>query len=295
MKSNENHPVCPYCETELSQYSKYCSNCTARIPDGFLSEAQQEAVNQDNSENDPMPIPRPGDLVGALSKIIERILAGELEAQPLLQSLPEIKSQVTEVFAQVTEELAELPEEIGEYKNSLQETLLCISKMFELSLSEMETAGQDGDVFHLSFGRFLAQRAELEYIELLKSMKMESTMNPFANETSVFEQMASRLQRGEETSDNFKKQIETLEDSVNKRLKEAGKILNSAMEKAKKYDGTNDTVMIDAIKKISEGINLLSGIIINLYNPEEAKEWLEREVRKTVDEMEESGELVFEN
>ncbi len=289
METNQTVKNCPYCGGELSEYATFCPTCKARIPE--WAESEEYTLQEQSEDANEIIVPKPGELVGDLTMAIERVLSGEIEPAPLLNAIPRIRTEIANVFIQIGEELSGLAEDAEEYKNFIMEILNNISKLFDLSFSEMEFMNEDGNSAHLKFGVYLAQRAEIDYIELLKSMKMQSKMDAFANEIYVIGTMASKLHTGQETQEGYKTTLTELKETVDTHFAKSQETLNKAFDKALQYTGSNNDIIKQALLNVAEGVQELSAIIINLHNPEETREALEEVVKTTVDEMEEKGEL----
>lgn len=288
---------CPYCSAEISPYSKFCSKCSARIPDHFWSsvtmqeESSENAADTSADEGSDFEIPKPGDLIGALAARIEAIAEGTEDAAPLMSALPSMKEQVGLVFRDIYAGLEVLPEDAADYRMALERILNYVCRLFEMALSEMELYGEDGDIEHLLFGRFLLQRSELEYIDILKTLKQQSRMDPFAGYRNIVAAWAGQLATGSLGREEFVSRMENLEQALLERIEQAQTLLQKGFETAKTYEGIEDAQMVAVMEKLAQAVELLSGVILNLYNPDETRDWVKEQVLETVNRMERDGEL----
>lgn len=284
MNFKKTAPLCPYCSSELSSYSKFCHVCNAKIPSEFF----HTAVSCDELTQETVHIPVPGEFVGGICKAADLVMKGEIDAAKVRQGLANIKEQVRSIFGNVVNELATVSEEAEEYGVYLQNSIFNIEKMFVTGLSEMEAFFHTNDAGNLTFGKFLLQRAELEYIDFLKSVKTESEVSCFSDGATILESMAANFQKGILSKEAFAEEIGKLELDVNYKLTNANNLLTECFAETKTYDGIDDAKILNSTAKLKAAIEFISGVILKLYNPEETKKWIENAVRETVEELDKS-------
>lgn len=260
--------ICAYCNAPLPQYSSYCFVCKAKIP---RAKAKEYEIPGKTAGND-IEIPEPGSIIGELIEVTTHVLDGNLAPEDLVEQIPEIRENILSIFTQMAEELTSISSEAKEYGNFILDLLSFISSLFDMGLAEMEVTKEDQDLYHLKFGIFLLQRAEAEYIELLKTLKNQSNMDNFASEKNIVAVLASRLHNSLEDPENYKQILIALRNSLNYKVGIGWQHVDTALNAALTYDGNNDDVIKGALAEIEAGVHEFSTVITNLYDVDATEE-----------------------
>lgn len=140
----------------------------------------------------------------------------------------------------------------------------------------------------------MAQRAELEYIDFLEAVKADAEGNPFEGEANVLSDLAARFIKAQIGINEFKESLSQLEKTVNTYIEKANEFLKAGFEKAYQFDGTDDTLVFEAIEDLQTSSEFLGKAVVNLYNPQEVRRVVEELVGETVERMEMEKELGIE-
>lgn len=291
--------ICVYCGSPNPHHTRFCTSCNARIPDWrqrFIGEEEEKPEEETAgvaAEEGPFPIPRPGDMVGGLFRITDEALSGKIPPEEFKERIATITDNVNVAFDGILTGINQIPVEDEEYRSFVRELLENVAFMLNVSLDEIGQYAENEDYSHIRFGRMLAQRAELEYIQIMEMLKSDASSNPFANEPNVLGNLASRIVEGKIGIEEFREKTVNLEKIIFEQIQKAENLIKEGLEKARKYDGTNDSVVFKAINDLSAAGELLSRAVVNLYNPEEVKQAVKEIVEETVEKMEQ--ELMGEN
>lgn len=290
--------TCVYCGHPNPYNARYCISCNARIPDLWQKFIQERAKTEESEQPDssapggepePTPeeivVPRPGDMVGDLFKLADAALSGDIPPADFADFITEVSANLQAAFETLFSQLADIPVDVPDYSEHLKSLLVDVQFMFNKGLEEFFHFSETKDPAHIHFGKVLAQRAELEYIQILEMLRIDATANPFTGETDVVGKLASSLVSGELNQEDFKESLAELEKELLEYIEKGEKSLKVGLEKARQFDGTNMEIMDEAMSELQEAEEQLSKAIINLYSPEEIRRAVEEIVENTVEEM----------
>ena len=140
--------------------------------------------------------------------------------------------------------------------------------MLNVSIQEMMLYSTDGDSSHLLFGRMLAQRAELEYIQILEKLAADAATNPFTGEFNIVGRLAADVISGLMDIEQFHPKLKGYEKHLNDQVEKARGHISLGFNTAVKYDGTNDELLFKGLAEFRQAENLLSQTLVNLHNPQ---------------------------
>ena len=266
--------VCIYCKHPNPYNARYCASCNARIPDlkqSFLAGIKEETAEGDSEKQDeaPFPIPKPGDMTGSLFELTEMVLSGEISPVEFSCEIRLSMTNIGSVFDSLCGEIETLAGDMADYADTVVSLLENVQFMLEKALEEMLLFAEDQDDSHLRFGKVLAQRAELEYIQILEMLKYDSSINPFEGAPNVLGNMARRYFEGELGLTAIRDELKEYEESTMSSLKDCKTALTEGFALAGKFDGNNREIITAAIDRLTEAADGLSKLIVNLHSQEE--------------------------
>ncbi len=266
--------VCIYCKHPNPYNARYCASCNARIPDlkqSFLAGIKEETVEGDSVKQDeaPFPVPKPGDMTGALFELTEMVLSGEMSPVEFSCEIRLSMTNIGSVFDSLCGEIESLAGDMADYADTVVSLLENVQFMLEKALEEMLMFADDQDDSHIRFGRVLAQRAELEYIQILEMLKYDSSINPFEGAPNVLGNLARRYFEGELGLTTFQDELKEYEESTMASLYNCKTTLTEGFALAGKFDGNNREILTIAIDRLTEAADGLSKLIVNLHSKEE--------------------------
>lgn len=269
--------VCIYCKHPNPYNARYCASCNARIPDlkqSFLAGMKEESAEggEVKGEDEPFPIPKPGDMTGALFELAEMALSGEISPVEFACEIRLSITNIGSVFDSMCGEIEGLAGDMADYADTVVSLLENVQFMLEKALEEMLLFSGDRDESHIRFGRVLAQRAELEYIQILEMLKYDSSINPYEGAPNVLGNLAGRYFEGEMGLTTLQDELKDYEESAMASLYSCKGMLTEGFALAGKFDGNNREVMTAAIDKLTEAADELSKLIVNLHSREEIGE-----------------------
>lgn len=273
--------TCIYCGHSNTLGARYCSKCNARIPDMKEFLTPQDETGDPDKETQPVeepeeelfPIPQPGDMVGPLFRLSNAAMAGEVTPQDLGGKLRTSLENLDGAFDIIFSEIESIQTDVEDYREQVLALLENVHFMFEKGLEEMLLFVEDNDTAHLRFGRILAQRAELEYIQILEMLQIDANAptNPFRGAPNVVGNLADQFYQGNITLEELKKDLDEFEKVANVYFERGTKFLKEGFDLARKFDGSNEEVMAAAIDRLTEAGDEISKAIINLHTQEEIK------------------------
>ena len=270
--------VCIYCKSPNPYNARYCSSCNARIPDlkqSFLSEMKEYEKEKEGEaqekEEEAFPIPHPGEMVGPLFELSDLVMSGEITSEQFVNSVGTSLENIAPAFESIYEGIEETGEDAEDYKETVISLIENVQFMFEKGLEEMMFYGEDKNPDHIRFGRTLAQRAELEYIQVLEMLRYDASINPFEGAPNVLGDLARRFYEGQIVLPAFMEEVNEFEKTAMNTLEVSKKLLTKGFQIAKKFDGVSQEVIEEAIAKITIAGDELSKLIVNLHTQEEIK------------------------
>ncbi len=206
-----------------------------------------------------------------------------MEPSSFGERIAPLSGKIDEAFTTISAGLEEIHAESDDYRNFLLELLGNVHYMFNLSFHELALFTGDGDQAHLRRGRMLAQRAEVEYIDIMKMLRADSTLNPFAGEPNVLGSLASLIIEGKLGREGYLEKLQELENLLGRQIEKAGSLVKEGLGKARKYEGTDETFLQAAMQDLSIAADLLARAVLNLHNPDEVKKVVDEMVKKTIE------------
>ncbi len=271
---------CIYCGTVNPENDRFCKGCHSRFPnwqERFFSHVaglrgeKKPTIPPPSSTETPFVIPRPGEIIGGFFRFTEEVLSGQISPDSFKFKLEEASELIRSVFQTMYQELGEISEAGEEYGNSMTKLLEFVHFMFNMSIQEMMLYYADGESFHLQYGRMLAQRAELEYIQVLEKLAADAHTNPFTNEYNIMGRLATDVIEGRMDIEEFQQKLKEYEKDINEQVEKAHNNISLGFNAAGKYDGTNDEILFYGISEFRQAENQLAQALVNLYNPHELK------------------------
>lgn len=285
--------TCVYCGVSLVSDARFCHGCNARLvswsdpsPEDHPSEVEPAVEETSAAPSDRLVPPQPGDLVGGLFRLTERVLARQVSAADFCVRIDALAEILETSFSDVKRGLMEIPGDVATYRTSLVSHLELTRFLFLTSLQELRLFGDDGNGRHLILGRLLAQRAELEYIQLLARIASDASADPYVGEAGVLGQLARALVEGRMTAVEYSNRLDALETTVAKQMEAAQQALASGFEGARRYDGAALEGLGPALDDFARARDLLAGVVLNLADPEEVQRSVVTLVRETVASLE---------
>lgn len=274
----DNQWVCIYCKSPNPYNARYCSSCNARIPDlrqTFISgmkENEAESKDDEASNNEEtFPMPVPGSMVGPLFELSDMVQINEISLQEFADRMNGSLERIGPAFESIYSDVERTGAEAQDYTDTIISLLENVHFMFEKGMEEMLFYTEDQDPSHLRFGRLLAQRAELEYIQILEMIRYDSSTNPFEGAPNVMGKLAGMYFDGNISLTEFKKEIQNLEENTMKIFEKSRQLLDEGFKIAGTFDGVSEGVLGNAIDKLVEAGDELSKAIVNLHTQEEIK------------------------
>lgn len=288
--------ICIYCNQANKSNAKYCIKCNAKIPEvltslsseGIGEDQEGEVANLPEEEQQSFPIPAPGDIIGPMLEFCEQAIKGEISATEFGERIRTALDKITPVFDTIYDSLESIETDVDDYRDKVMSLLENVHFMFVKGFEEMALFEEDQDTSHIIFGRNLAQRAELEFIQVMEMIKHDAkaTMNPFEGAPNVLGNLAEKYYNGEISLDDFQEQVKLFRETTNNYFREGKRLLDEGFELAAKFDGKNETVIEEAINKLEMAGDEISKAIINLHTQEEIKasvaQILEQNVEKEI-------------
>lgn len=291
---------CVYCGSANPRHSRFCASCRARFPDwpGQLQSYDDDAddetgKNDDESgadpdveirqQNEPISVPRHGEIVGGLFRFTEEVLDGRITAGEFSERLERMEDAVSSAFSSVFSDLGQLTSEVDDYTGFISDLLRYVQFTLRLSFREMSIFRDDGDPDHLRFGRMLAQRAELEYIRIMEMLRSDSRADPFSGQPFVVGNMASGVIEGTLDIREFHERLEKLETLLKRQIEKSGELIRKGFREAERYDGKDDDIIVNSIRDFATAGDLLARMVLNLTNPDEVKSAMKGLIEETLE------------
>lgn len=284
--------ICCYCGQTNPGMIKFCPGCTSKRPEpdeqcpGGGQEENEAESPAGQEGTDFVKVPRQGEIVGGLFRLSDQASNGEIGPHAFKQKIASLSGDIQDIFHTICSELGGIDTDADEYRDFTLDLMHNVQYMFDLSLKELALFPEDGDNAHLRYGRMLAQRAELEYIDIMKMLRADAALNPFSGVPNVLGGLGSLIMEGKLGREDYLARLQDLENLLDRQIQNALKLVKEGMARARKFDGTDDGILHEAIRTLSTAGDLLARAVINLHNPEEVKKSVEEMVRKTVETME---------
>lgn len=282
---------CMYCGVPNYQNTKFCISCNARFPDCLgkfaldKNDDSREPQSENKYEKETIHIPKPGDIVSGLFFLTDLAASRQITPLAFTDKINSIADNVNAIFPSIYEGIEEIATEVVDYRNSVVELIEFVQFMFKLSFQELALFGIDSNITHLCFGRMLAQRAELEYIQIMEKLRSDASLNPFSGQPDVLGALAFQVAEGKTGIQQFREKISDLERLICSQIKNAHECISQGIRQAKEYDGTNDEAIIRASEKLAIASDLLSRTILNLIKPEEIKKSVDELILNTIQDL----------
>ncbi|MHC9542109.1 MAG: zinc ribbon domain-containing protein [Vulcanimicrobiota bacterium] len=267
---------CVYCGTVNPENDRFCMGCGSRFPDwqqrfishaALLSGAKKPEFSSVSAPETPFVIPRPGEIVSGFFRFTEEVLSGTISQDSFQSRLEEVSELIRSVFSTMYLELEEISEAGKEYGSSVTMLLEFVHYTLNVSIQEMMLYSADGDSSHLLFGRMLAQRAELEYIQILEKLAVDAGTNPFTGEFNIVGRVAADVIAGLMDIEQFHPKLKDYQQHLSDQVEKARGHITLGFNTAGKYDGTNDEVLFKGLAEFRQAEDLLSQALVNLHNP----------------------------
>jgi len=297
---------CVYCGSPNSRHSRFCASCNARFPDwpGQLQSYDDDDNDYDHDDdwtgkkddeseaapdfeirkqNEPIPVPRPGEIVGGLFRFTEEALEGRLTVCEFSERLERMEDAVSSAFSSIFSDLGQLTSDMDDYSGFISDLLRYVQFTLRLSFREMSLFRDDSDQDHLRFGRMLAQRAELEYIRIMEMLRSDSRADPFSGQPFVVGNMASGVIEGSLDIREFHERLEKLETLLKRQIEKAGELIRKGFKEAGRYDGKDDDIIVNSIQDFAIAGDLLARMVLNLTNPDEVRSAMKGLIEETLE------------
>lgn len=287
---------CVYCGNPNPRHARFCATCKARFPEWpeqfSQSDDEEEMPGKSPDEpaldvsqqKEPFPVPRQGEIVGGLFRFTEEVIEGIVPPDRFSDRLGHMEDAVNSAFSTIFSDLQQIPSDVEDYSSSIRELLRYVQFMLSLSFQEMSLFCTDRDPDHLRFGRMLAQRAELEYIRIMEMLRSDSRSDPFSGQPFVVGKLASEVIEGTLDLKEFHARIEKLEIILQKQIEKAGEMIRKGLTEARKYNGTDDDIIMNSIHDLAIAGDLLGRAVLNLTDPSAVrntmKEFVEEALKK---------------
>jgi len=272
--------VCIYCKNPIPYNARYCSHCNAKVPDlkqSFMMEMAEKEGQEEEldvvAEEVPFDIPRPGDLVGGLFELTDLALDGEISKGEFEERMEKAMSNTNTIFDSMYEGVEEIQTDLEDYRDQVLSLLENVHFILMKGLEEIRFFADDGDSSHIRFGRVLAQRGELEYIQIMEMLRYDYTtsVNPFEDAPNVIGNLGKRYYKGEINLEALKEEVERFEKITQENKTRAEKLLEEGFKLVRDFDGKDESKLEKAIKKLKDAGDEFSKLIINLHTQEEIK------------------------
>jgi len=269
---------CVYCGTVNPENDRFCIGCGSRFPDwqyrffssaALLSGGKKPEFTTASPPETTFVIPRPGEIISGFFRFTEDVLCGTISQDSFRSRLEEVSELIRSVFSKMYLELGEVGEAGKEYGSSVTMLLEFVHYTFNVSVQEMMLYADDGDSSHLLFGRMLAQRAELEYIQILEKLASDAGANPFTGELNIAGRLAAEVIAGMMDIEQFHPKLREFEKHLNNQVEKASRHISLGFSNAEKYDGTNDEVLFKGLAEFRQAEDLLAQALVNLYDSQD--------------------------
>jgi hypothetical protein len=176
--------VCFYCGTSNILTTRFCNSCNSSILSLDRQYLQDRVNSADLLSGDAEAqeiIPYPGKLTGGLFNLTSAVQKGTLTPERFSEILGNITLELNRVFEEISNELTAVinqgDEEEKTYVNMIRDLILSVQFMFKTSLEEMMRYTEEQNLIHIFNGQRLAQKAELDYIEIMKTLKADENIS----------------------------------------------------------------------------------------------------------------------
>ncbi|MCE1245371.1 MAG: hypothetical protein LWY06_01870 [Firmicutes bacterium] len=278
--------TCLYCGGQNPIYGRFCTTCSAKKPefkyttkisaDNDSQEISGSALNALRKYS--LEIPKPGSLVGSLFALCNNVLNEEISIFEFGESVSQAIESVDSIFGAIYDGIGSTDTQAEEYKEQLLTLLENVQFMFVKALEEIFLYSQDQAPYHIRYGRMLAQRAELEYIQIVEMLVSDASgnYNPFEGAPFVLGTLAEEFYEGKLTLDEFKEQLSDFKNATYTYLEKGRSLAREGFALAEAFDGDNGDTMQAAIDKLSEAGDEISKAIINLHTKNEIKKTIKK-------------------
>lgn len=290
--------TCVYCGKELTGgEEEACLSCKAKFlhfqkfivksqPQTAPAGDQVEDLPGDAAEEAIFPVPRKGEMLQGLYDICAQIQTGALTKTETSALLTDISTNINQVFDNLHNEIQNIPVDAPEYAEELIMLLEEIRYLLNHGLAEVSLYLEDENAIHLRMGLMLSEVGEDKFIALIKRLNKEATGNPFEGMENVPEMLAAEFAAGRITKEKFDEEFEELNKIILGLNSKAQVNLGKAFELAKKYDSTNDKVMMKSLEQFKYAQEHLSKMIIHLYSSQDLESAAERILNNVEQEVE---------
>jgi hypothetical protein len=272
--------TCIYCGKHNPFQARFCINCSAKIPDLKYSTSTKEKKTADESEEKPdqtekkydkLDVPDPGSLVGSLFVLCESVLNDQITPSEFGSRIRKAIESIDPVFGAIYDGISTTETDGEEYRDQVLTLLENVQFMFVKALEELLLFEKDQAPYHIRFGRMLAQRAEMEYIQIIEMLVYDAKAdcNPFEGAPFVLGNLAEDFYIGRLSLQGFKEKLTAFEKTTNNYLKRGNQLLKNGFALAAKFDGTDGEILQAAIDKLAEAGDEISKAIINLHTRKE--------------------------
>lgn len=275
--------TCLYCSGSNPYHARFCVHCNAKLPDIKFSASIHTGEADDEQAGEPetqpevqetaLEIPKPGSLVGSLFSLCNSVLNEEISPSEFGERIRRALESVDSIFGSIYEGIGSTDTQAEEYKEQVLTLLENVQFMFVKALEEILLFEDDQAPYHIRYGRMLAQRAELEYIQIVEMLVYDASgsYNPFEGAPFVLGNLAEEFYCGELSLDEFKQQLKDLEKVTNGYFEKGSSLVKEGFALADRFDGNNGEILQTAIDKLAEAGDEISKAIINLHTQEEIK------------------------
>lgn len=252
---------CVKCGHPNPNSEQHCQKCGARLP---FRPPTETAVPEEATETFRVPVR--GELTALLYQGIEQLRGGSLLLEEFQQRIETALETVPSVFSAILDEVQESSEELTAYGDGVCVSLLDCQALFESGLNELLHFTEDQDDFHLRFGWLLLEKAETEYVQILKTLQRDAQGRPFDGADNVVGRLYADLLRGTLNDENYQAELRRFEEVSLDRLEDVGTLLSKGVALASKKETHG---LQDAMELLQEASDKLGKVLLNLYAVEE--------------------------